>query len=308
MSRETIEEKSIWDIDYVIVDFETTGSLPSIDSILEVGAVVFSKGRIVDSFSSLVYPGRSIPPFITFLTGITQEMIKTAPLPSEIIPKLMEFIKGKVFVAHNAKFDLGFLNSQLMKLGMPPYDGDVLCTLQLARRLLKLPRRGLDSLIEYFGINISHRHRALYDAEATALILNRLLKLLNNEGIYTWRELLKKINGEYDIPPNFLRLKSILEYLPHTPGVILFLDELGDVLYITKSKDIKNKLSNYFYIQDNAPKNRKELLKNTYSLEYIVTSTEFEAYLLEKELLQILEPRLNKVSRKRINNQTQTFS
>lgn len=294
MSRDMIERKSLWDIDYIIVDFETTGSLPSLDSIIEVGAVIFSNGRIVDSFSSFVYPERNIPPFITFLTGITHEMLRSAPQASDVIPKLMKLIDGKVFVAHNAKFDLSFLNSHLEKLGMPQYDGDVLCTLHLARRLLKLPRRGLDSLAEYFGIDIPHRHRALYDAEATALILERLFKLLNNEGIFTWKELQKKLDGEYDIPKNFLKLKPILEYVPHAPGIIIFLDKLGDVLYITKSKDIKNKISNYFYIQDNTPKNRKDLLISTYSLEYITTNTEFEAYLLEKELLQILEPRFNR--------------
>lgn len=79
MSRDMIERKSLWDIDYIIVDFETTGSLPSLDSIIEVGAVIFSNGRIVDSFSSFVYPERNIPPFITFLTGITHEMLRSAP-------------------------------------------------------------------------------------------------------------------------------------------------------------------------------------------------------------------------------------
>ncbi len=304
MSRDMIERKSLWDIDYIIVDFETTGSLPSLDSIIEVGAVIFSNGRIVDSFSSFVYPERNIPPFITFLTGITHEMLRSAPQASDVIPKLMKLIDGKVFVAHNAKFDLSFLNSQLEKLGMPQYAGDVLCTLHLARRLLKLPRRGLDSLAEYFGIDIPHRHRALYDAEATALILERLFKLLNNEGIFTWKELQTKLDGEYDIPKNFLKLKPILEYVPHAPGIIIFLDKLGDVLYVTKSKDIKNKISNYFYIQDNAPKNRKDLLISTYSLEYITTNTEFEAYLLEKELLQILEPRFNRIYKKGTSSQT----
>lgn len=294
-----VEERSIWDIDYIIVDFETTGSLPSFDSIIEVGAVVFSEGRIVDSFSSLVYTEKDIPPFITFLTGITQDMIRSAPMPSEVITRLMELIgNNKVFVAHNAEFDLSFLNSQLAKLGMPQYSGDVLCTLQLARRLLKIPRRGLDSLAEYFGIEISHRHRALYDAEATALILKRLLELLNKEGIFTWGDLQRKLNGEYDIPQNFLKLKSILEYIPHTPGVIIFLDESGDVIYVTKSKDIKNKISNYFYIQENTSNSRKEILSSTYSLEYIITKTEFEAYLLEKELLQILDPRFNRYKKR----------
>lgn len=288
------QKRSIWDLEYIIVDFETTGSLAPIDRIIEVGAVLFSRGKIIDYFSSLVHPGRSIPPFITFLTGITPEMLRSAP-PSEIvIPKLMDLVKDRVFVAHNARFDLTFLNYELERLGLPQYQGDVLCTLNMARRILKLPKRGLDSLAEYFGIEIIHRHRAVYDAEATALILDRMLRILNSEGIFTWEDLQRRLDGSYKVPPNFLKLKHILEEVPHNPGVVLFLDDSGDVLYITKSKDLKNKLSNYFYIQEGISQNRQELLKNTTSLEYIITTTEFEAYLLEKELLQMLEPKFNK--------------
>lgn len=290
----TNNDKSIWDLEYIVVDFETTGSLASIDRIIEVGAVIFSRGKIIDYFSSLVYPGRSIPPFITFLTGITSEMIRSAPPAEVVIPKLMDLIEDKIFVAHNARFDLTFLNYELERLGLPQYQGEVLCTLNMARRLLKLSKRGLDSLAEYFGIEITHRHRALYDAEATALILGKMLRILDSEGIITWEELQRRLDGSYKVPPNFLKLRYILEEAPHNPGVIIFLDDLGNVLYITKSKDLKSKISNYFYVHEGISKNREELLKYTNSLEYIITTTEFEAYLLEKELLQMLEPRFNK--------------
>ncbi len=287
-------EKSIWDLEYIVVDFETTGSLAFIDRIIEVGAVVFTKGKIIDYFSSLIHPGKSIPPFITFLTGITPEMIKSAPPAEVVIPKLMDLIGDKIFVAHNARFDLTFLNYELERLGRPQYQGDVLCTLNMARRLLKLPRRGLDSLAEYFGIEITHRHRAMYDAEATARILGKMLKILDSEGVITWEDLQRRLDGSYKVPSNFMKLRDIIEEAPHNPGVIIFLDEIGNVLYITKSKDLKSKISNYFYIHEGISKNREELLKHTNSLEYIITTTEFEAYLLEKELVQMLEPRFNK--------------
>ncbi len=293
------QKRSIWDLEYIIVDFETTGSLAPIDRIIEVGAVLFSRGEIIDYFSSLVHPGRSIPPFITFLTGITPEMLRSAPPPEVVIPKLMDLVKDRIFVAHNARFDLTFLNYELERLGLPQYQGDVLCTLNMARRILNLSKRGLDSLAEYFGIEIIHRHRAVYDAEATALILDRMLKILNSEGIFTWEDLQRRLDGSYKVPPNFLKLKYILEEVPHNPGVVLFLDASGDVLYITKSKDLKNKLSNYFYIQEGISQSRQELLKNTTSLEYIITTTEFEAYLLEKELLQMLEPKFNRPYQKK---------
>jgi len=288
------QKSSIWDLEYIIVDFETTGSLAPIDRIIEVGAVIFSKGKIIDSFSSLVHPGRNIPPFITLLTGITPEMLKSAPPADLVIPRLMDLVGDRIFVAHNAKFDLTFLNYELERLGLPQYQGEVLCTLNMARKLLKLPKRGLDSLAEFFGIEIVHRHRAVYDAEATALILGKMLRILDNEGIVTWEDLQRRLDGSYKVPPNFLKLKYILEEVPHNPGVVLFLDDFGNVLYITKSKDLKTKISNYFYIQEGISKNREELLKNTTSLEYIITTSEFEAYLLEKELLQMLEPKFNK--------------
>jgi DNA polymerase-3 subunit epsilon len=296
-------ERPLFDIDYTIVDFETTGSLPPRDRIIEVGAVFLHGGEIVDSFSTLVYPEREIPPFITYLTGITFEMVRDAPPSILIMPKLMEFIKDKVFVAHNAKFDLNFLNYELERLEMSPFEGEVICTLNLARRILRLPRRGLDSLAEYFGIEIYKRHRAIYDAEATAIILNKLLKLLAKEGIVTWGDLQRKIYGSYNIPKNFLKLKSIAEVTPHNPGVVIFLDENSNVLYLAKSADLKAKISSYFFFQDSISDTKKQLFSRTVSLQYITTNTVLEAKILEQELLGILSPQFNKhYKRARIRN------
>ncbi|MGB9682414.1 MAG: exonuclease domain-containing protein [bacterium] len=293
-------EKPLLDINYTIIDFETTGSLPSYDRIIEVGAISFRNGEIVDSFSTFVYPDREIPPFITYLTGITFDMVKDAPPPSLIMPKLMDFLKDSIFVAHNAKFDLSFLNSELDRLAMPPFEGEVLCTLNLARRLLKLPRRGLDSLAEYFGIEIYKRHRAIYDAEVTALILKRLLNLLAKDGIFTWGDLQKKIYGAYSIPENFLKLKSITKMTPRAPGIVIFLDEDSNVLYLTKSNDLKAKISSYFFFQEFISETKKQLLSRTVSLQYIATSTLLEAKMLEQELLSILSPQFNKRPYKRL--------
>jgi len=287
-------EKSLFDIDYTIVDFETTGSLPPRDRIIEVGAVLFHGGKILDSFSTFVYPERYIPPFITYLTGITFEMVKDAPPPALILPKLMGFIKDRVFVAHNAKFDLNFLNYELERFKMPPFEGEILCTLNLARRILRLPKRGLDSLAEYFGIEIYKRHRAIYDAEATALILNKLLKLLAKEGIFTWGDLQRKIYGFYNVPKSFLKLKSIADVTPHNPGVVIFLDENSNVLYLTKSVDLKAKISGYFFFQESISEAKKELFSRTISLQYITTNTVWEAKILEQELLGILTPQFNR--------------
>jgi DNA polymerase-3 subunit epsilon len=293
-------ERPLLDIDYTIIDFETTGSLPPHDRIIEIGAVSLRNGEIVDSFSTFVYPEREIPSFITYLTGITFDMVKDAPSTSIIIPKLIDFIKDSVFVAHNAKFDLTFLNYELDRLDMPPFEGEVLCTLNLARRILKLPRRGLDSLAEYFGIEIYKRHRAIYDAEATALILKRLLNLLAKEGIFTWGDLQKKIYGTYNIPDNFLKLKSITEVTPHTPGIVIFLDEDSNVLYITKSNDLKSKISSYFFFQEFISETKKQLFSRTASLKYIATNTLLEAKILEQELLGLLSPQFNKHPYKRV--------
>lgn len=160
--------------EYVVVDLETTGSDPSSHRITEIGAVKVRDGRIVEEWTSLVRPGRRIPSFIVKLTGITDEMVATAPGFAAIADELRTFIGDAVFVAHRAKFDHGFLKAEFERVGIR-LAGPVLCTVvEMKRHFPGLPSYGLGALSTHFGIPLESHHRALCDARATAELLLRI--------------------------------------------------------------------------------------------------------------------------------------
>ena len=176
---------------WAVVDVETTGGSPDDgDRITEFAAVIVEGGRIVDSFASLVDPQRSIPLFITRLTGISRAMVRNQPTFTELAPRVRDVLGGRTFVAHNAGFDWKFVDAELVRATGAPLDGDRLCTVRLSRRLLShLPRRNLDSVCRHYGVDITGRHRALGDAMATAQVLLRLLDDAGTRGCDTWGDL-----------------------------------------------------------------------------------------------------------------------
>ena len=172
------------DLTYTVVDLETTGLQADTEGITEVCCLRVSGGQIVDSFETLVNPRRPIPYFIQKMTGISDEMVRDAPGFGEIASRLLEFLDGTVLVAHNAPFDLSFLNHNLATNGHCRLHNPVIDTRRLARRLLPgLQRANLDAVTTHLGIAIQNRHRARGDAEATALALVRLLAICGDQGI-----------------------------------------------------------------------------------------------------------------------------
>src|SRR5579885_1597501 len=150
---------------FAIVDVETTGCSHESDRIIEVGVFVVENGRVVERFSSLVNPERPVPPFVLRLTGIREAELARAPVFSAIERDLHALLKDRLFVAHNARFDYGFLQSEFQRAGRK-FAADSLCTVRLSRRLFPTERRhGVDELIGRFGFSIASRHRALDDAE-----------------------------------------------------------------------------------------------------------------------------------------------
>ncbi len=178
-------------LSYVVVDVETTGTRHYAgDRITEVAAVVVRDGRVTDVFETLVNPERSIPPFVTQLTNITWEMVKDAPTFRKVESQLLDVMAGHVFVAHNANFDWRFISSEVRRASGRELVGRRLCTVKLARRLLpQLPRRSLDYVAGYYGVEISARHRAGGDAIATAHCLLRLLNDAADRGCLTWSDM-----------------------------------------------------------------------------------------------------------------------
>jgi len=181
---------------FTVVDVETTGGSAAQDRILEIGAVRVEHFRPAAEFGLLLDPGIPIPPFISAMTGIRDEMVAGAPCFKEVAEDFLRFLGDSVLVAHNLPFDLEFLNRELSRSGGFVLSNAGLCTVRLGRRLLsQLPDRRLDTVADYYGIPIEARHRALGDARATARILIRLLEELAERGIQRLDHLDAFLNG-----------------------------------------------------------------------------------------------------------------
>ncbi len=179
--------------DFVVVDLETTGAKAPPCRITEVGAYRIREGKIVDEFETLINPQTEIPPFIIALTGITNSMVKDAPVFSDIVHDWLDFVSDSIIVAHNTAFDIRFLNHEIglvypgLRMANPH-----LCTVKLSRKLLPdLENHKLHTVAEHFSISINNRHRAAGDAQATARVFLYLLEHLQERGIYDLAELRK---------------------------------------------------------------------------------------------------------------------
>ena len=185
------KEDRLAELSYVVVDVETTGGRAYAgDRITEIAAIVVENGAITREFETLVNPQRPIPPMVTAITNITWNMVRTAPTFRDVAEDVASVLRGHVFVAHNASFDWRFVSSELTRATGGRLDGRRLCTVKLARKVLPhLPRRSLDHLARFYGVEITSRHRAGGDARATARVLIRLLRDVQGHGCHTWPEL-----------------------------------------------------------------------------------------------------------------------
>lgn len=170
---------------FVVVDVETTGLQPGLDKIIEIAAVRVLNGEIVDEWNSLVNPGIYIPADSTQIHGITTEMVQQARSFQELAQEYRDFLKeDSIFAAHNVDFDRDFLNIHLSRAGLVTMPNPYLCTLKLAKQVHpNLTKYGLGSLVEVFGIELPQAHRALHDARATAQLLIKFLRVLQNGGL-----------------------------------------------------------------------------------------------------------------------------
>jgi DNA polymerase-3 subunit epsilon len=176
---------------FAVVDVETTGGRAGKgDRITEVAVYTLCDGEIEPVVETLVDPERSIPRFVATLTSITDEMVRGQPTFADIADQVADALAGRIFAAHNARFDWAFLARELRRTRQVALEGPRVCTVQLSRRLIPgLRSRGLDSVARYFGVEIADRHRAGGDARATAMILAKLLDLAEERGVRTLEEL-----------------------------------------------------------------------------------------------------------------------
>jgi DNA polymerase-3 subunit epsilon len=185
----------------VIIDFETTGlSAMQGDRATEVAAVVIDETGIIGRFQSLMNGGRRIPPFVQALTGISNAMIRQAPRAEEVMRQLLDFIAGRPLVAHNAAFDHGFLGAELDRIGEACPTG-LLCSMKVARRIYpEAPNHRLETLIRHARIETTGQyHRALADAEMTALL---------------WLRMERKLQNDFDLPEVPLELMQRIQTAP----------------------------------------------------------------------------------------------
>src|SRR5712691_7420180 len=313
---------SLNEVEFVVLDTETTGLRPGPNRVIEIAGIRMRGGEVIDSFQSLVNPNRRLPPFIVQFTGITQEMVAGAPGAEQIFPDFLHFIEGAILVGHNVGFDIGFLSYEAQLLGYAfPIDG--LDTIPLARRFLPgLRRFKLDVVAGHLKIPMVNRHRALGDAKVTAAIFMKLLNLARQEGIYTLGNLRRRLqmpvawsgdisDASLTKQVEYLRadgkLKSHLprpngglllnpawkREFPSKPGVYLMKDANGQVIYVGKAKCLKDRLASYYSHPLGYTRKMDGLLQNVHEIETRVLGSELEALLLESQLIKQLQPAYN---------------
>ena len=285
------------DLTFCVVDLETTGgSAEGGSMITEIGAVKVRGGEVLGEFQTLVNPHAQIPPFIAVLTGITNSMVSAAPPIESVLPAFLEFAAGSVLVAHNAPFDVGFLQWFAARQGIPWPAFEVLDTAKIARRVITrddAPNCKLASLARTFRASTTPNHRALADARATVDVLHGLMERLGGLGVHTIEEL-STFSGKVSTAQR--RKRYLAEGLPHAPGVYLFRDDRSRVLYVGTSRDLRTRVRSYFTASETRSR-IGEMVAIAESVSGIECATPLEAEVRELRLIAEHKPKYNRRSR-----------
>lgn len=287
------DARALVDTTFVVLDLETTGLRPDEDRITEVGAVKVRGGRLLGEFQTLVAPGVAVPPRVTAVTGLSDALLADAPPLSAVLPMLLEFLGNHVLVAHNARFDTGFLDAALARHGYPRLTLDVVDTARLARRLVRdeVRDRRLATLARFFRARTTPTHRALADARATVDVLHGLLERAGTVGVTTVEDLLDQQRSRSE--PAF-RKRGLADGAPDAPGVYRFHDREGRVLYVGTSKRLRTRLRRYFG-QDER-KHIDTMVREAADVTWTTTPTAVEAAARELRELARRRPRFNRRS------------
>src|SRR3954451_11546697 len=276
---------------FVVVDLETTGLRPGSSRICEIGAVRVREFELAEEFELLVDPGVPLGPTISALTGLDDSELRGQPHPGIAVRRFLEFAGDAALVAHNARFDLGFLDGETERLTGAKLAGPVVDTVGLARRLLagRTRRAGLASLSNFLGTAAQPCHRALPDAQATAEILVQLIGLAQERGARTVADLV-------DLAAPRVRKvyakRSLAFGAPTSPGVYLFRDRHDQVLYVGRARDLRARLRSYFRTDRQRPA-VESALAALERIEWRVCGSELEAALEELRLIRDLRPPAN---------------
>lgn len=282
------------EVTFVVVDLETTGASPNDCAITEIGALRMRGGEVLGRFETFVNPGVPIPPMITVLTGITEAMLLPAPRIAEVLPSFLEFARDAVIVGHNIRFDVSFLDAALVENGYSRLSNRRVDTVALARRLIRdeVPNLRLHTLARHFRTTVEPVHRAYADAAATAEVLHALLERAAAFGVLGLDDLLALPTMRAH--PSAAKL-ALTAKLPRKPGVYLFRDRDGRVLYVGKAANLRARVRSYFSTEDR--RKVPQLLRETDRIEHRVCRGPLEAAVRELRLIQRLEPRFNRESK-----------
>ncbi|MGH8982949.1 MAG: exonuclease domain-containing protein [Acidimicrobiia bacterium] len=279
------------EVTFAVVDLETTGGAPEGCGITEVGAVKLRGGECQGTFQTLVNPGEPISPVVSDLTGITEAMVRPAPRMAEVLPSLLEFVRGAVIVGHNVRYDLAFLDAALAAHGyarLLTYRR--VDTLGLARRLVhdEVTDLRLATLARHLRVPTTPTHRALDDARATGEVLHALLERAGTLGVLALDDLLELPTIRAHPTASKLKLTA---RLPRRPGVYLFRDRLGRPLYVGRASNLRSRVRRHF-----AADGRRivpQLLRETEAIDHVVCTHPIEAVVRQLRLVREHEPRFN---------------
>ena len=270
------------------IDVETTGANPVVDRVTEIAILRVEDGGLVERWSSLVNPGMAIPPSIQGFTGITDAMVAEAPPFADLADGVRALLSDCVFVAHNARFDYGFIKNEFRRIGQD-FDAPVLCTVKLSRALFpQFHRHGLDALIERHGLTCTARHRAMGDTEAlhqfAGIVAGQFAPDVLGEAIV---KAMKAPSRPAGLP------EGVLEGLPEGPGVYFFYGENDLPIYIGKSVSLRSRVMSHFSADHRSGKEAK-LAQQVRRVEWQQTAGELGALLLEARLVKERKPTENR--------------
>ena len=269
------------------VDIETTGGHAERDRVTEVAVITMDDDGEVHHWSQLVNPGVAIPAFIQSLTGINDAMVREAPTFAAVAEDVLARLHGRVFVAHNARFDYGFLRAEFRRCGLD-FSARVLCTVKLSRRLYPAQaRHNLDAVVAAHGLRVTSRHRAMGDADVLLQFWNHLLQQQEPEYLLG---ILRELTRTPALPPHLDM--ALIERIPESPGVYVFLDEKRQPLYVGKSKSLRARVLAHFTAALRSTREMR-LAMQVRDIEWTETAGELGALLLESAQVKARLPYLN---------------
>ena len=274
---------------YAILDIETTGGKYNEEGITEIAIYKFDGHKVVDQFISLINPERDIQPFVVNLTGINNSMLRNAPKFYEVAKRIVEITDDCILVAHNAQFDYRILSTEFSRLGFE-YVRPSLCTVELSKDLIpEQESYSLGKLVRSLGIPVTDRHRATGDALATVKLFQMLLAKDTGKSIIQQSI---RLNPKLQLEPKHI---DIIKELPSVTGVYYIHKSDGEIIYIGKSKNIKQRINQHF---TNTNHKSKKLQAQVSTVTYEETGSELVALLKESEEIKRLKPRFNRALRR----------